>query len=207
MAGGSLNGNLGGLSGQRAIAGYWTARRGKFDAASQVYRLTNPMAKAGGVNSERLETISALVRANVESTKTTRTAAAHPAVLRVRTTDRPEYIQSMVRLLQESAASHFGDDLGYDVPKMMQGPQEGQDTVVNYYDGVMRYMEDDHVHAATAITRNHGIQYVTPGNVANVVAEKRARFGTSLERRDFDNAARSIQLAANYHDYVGRLRW
>jgi hypothetical protein len=190
-----------------AIASYWTHRRGPFDAASHVYRLTDPMARAGGGNAERLETISALVRANVESTKTTRTAAAHPAVLRVRTTDRPEYIQSMVRLLQESAAEHFGEDLKWSMNYPDGHGQLGQDKVVNFYDGVMNHLEDDHVHAATAITRNHGIKYVTPGNVAEVVKRKRDFFSTSMDRKHFDYAAKTANLNADYHDFVGDLRW
>ncbi len=94
--------------GKNGIADYWTDKRGDFDAALQVYRLTEPSAKAGGINQNALEVKSILGKANIELNGTTQTAAAHPFILGMPSTEKPLAIHSMIRLLQASAVSNYG---------------------------------------------------------------------------------------------------
>ena len=132
--------------GKNGIADYWTDKRGPFDAALQVYRLTDPSAKAGGVNQNALEIRSTLAAANIELTPTTQTAASHPFILSLASTEKPVAIHAMTRLLQASALSQYGEQAN-----RMQKPH-----LETFYDGLMKHMGEDHVQAATAIARNYG---------------------------------------------------
>ena len=189
--------------GKNGIADYWTDKRGNFDAALQVYRLTDPSAKAGGVNQNALEVRSILGRANIELNGTTQTAAAHPLILALPSTEKPVAVHAMIRLLQSSAVSQYGEKA-----TTMQRP-----ALQTFYDGVMKNVGEDHVQAAAAIARNYGLNYVTPDNVNKVVSQQRVDFKDSLNKDDFSKSAQNAfgrlppPPDSLYNNRVGRLLW
>ncbi len=193
--------------GKNGIADYWTDKRDKFDAALQVYRLTDPAAKAGGVNQNALEIRNVLKGADIELNGTTQTAASHPYVLRLAYTERPQAIYSMVRLLQNCAVAQYGE----------AATEMNRPTLQTFYDGVMKHLGEDHVSAAISLGRVYGINYVTPENTNRIVEHQRSMYGAQLEYTDrksredsvigaFTNRLPSIPSPV-FRDQVGKLLW